>query len=424
MKIDLKYGKEKLTLDLPNDKIQSIVEPEFIDPSAQPEKIIRDSLKESSQGKTISEIIRSSTSDPSVTVSLEDHTRPVPTAPIVNAVTEELIESGVSKEDITFLVATGIHRDLKPTELEGLREIVGPEPEIANHHADVESEQIPVGELTYPDGTTKELSINRYLVSADISILTGDVEFHQLFGYGGGAKSVLPGTADAESVRFNHSLLDLKGARSGNLKNPLRQAAERAADKADIDYSVNLVLNPDKKVVDCYSGDVHKSFNQAVEKVDEYYKVPFKKRTEFVIVEAGGYPKDIDLYQAQKAVENALKMAQPGAEIALIAKCPDGWGSETFHNWVRKTEEISDTISRIQDNFIIGGHKAYIYAKEKSQAKLYLVSDLEQDRDLKKIFNPISRKTLEEKAKSAESVSVLKLGSSTLPVKYEKSTET
>lgn len=424
MKIDLKYGREKLTLDLPNVKIQSIVEPEFADPPAQPEKIIRDSLKESSKGKTISEIIRSSKSDPSVTVSLEDHTRPVPTGPIVNAVTEELIEGGVAKENITFLVATGIHRDLKPTEMEGLREIVGPEPEIVNHHAGVDSELIPVGELTYPDGTTKELSINSHLVSADISVLTGDIEFHQLFGYGGGAKSVLPGTADAESVRFNHSLLDHEGVRSGNLKNPLRQAAERAADKAGIDYSVNLVLNPDKEVVDCYSGDVHKSFNQAVGKIDEYYKVPFKKRTEFVIVEAGGYPKDIDLYQAQKAVENGLKMAQPGADIALIAKCPDGWGSETFHRWVRNSKKISDTIEKIQANFVIGGHKAYIYAKEKQEARLYLYSDLDQSPDLRKIFIPISKKMIEKKAKSAESTSVLKLGSSTLPLKSGKSTET
>ena len=153
-------------------------------------------------------------------------------------------------------------------------------------------------------------------------------------------------------------------------------------------------------------------------------KVPFKKKTEFVIVEAGGYPKDIDLYQAQKALENALKMAQPGAKIALIAKCPDGWGSKTFHRWVRETEEISDTADRIQDNFVIGGHKAYIYAKERNQAKLYLLSDLKENSHLRKIFCPISRKTLEKKAKSAESVSVLKLGSSTLPMKSKKSTET
>ena len=138
-----------------------------------------------------------------------------------------------------------------------------------------------------------------------------------------------------------------------------------------------------------------------------------------VIVEAGGYPKDIDLYQAQKALENALNMVKLGGEIALIAKCPDGWGSKTFQCWVREADDISDTVKRIKEDFVIGGHKAYIYAKEKSRANLYLISDLKEGPDLKKIFSPISRETLEEKAKKAESVSVLKLGSCTVPVKSE-----
>jgi len=417
MKIDLRYGKDELSLELPGDKVISVVEPELERPELEPEDLLRSSLRQPVESEELSELVEDVGGGASVTVTLEDHTRPVPTGPLVDVLMEELTDAGISREKITFLIATGIHRDLKPAEMDELRKLVGPEPKIVNHHANNKSELIPVGDLTYPDGTTKELSVNRHLVSADISILTGDVEFHQLFGYGGGAKSVLPGTADGESVRFNHSLLDLPEARAGNLNNPLREAAEKAADLVGIDYSLNLVLNPDKEPLYCYSGDVHKSFRKAVAKVDELYKVGFQDRAELVIVEAGGHPKDIDLYQAQKGVENGLELLKPGGDMVLVARCPDGWGSETFHRWIREADDISDTFERIEDNFVIGGHKAYIYAKEKREAELYLVSEMKEDKDLQKIFTPMSPGHLEEKAEAASSISVLKLGSCTLPVR-------
>lgn len=418
-KIDLKYGKDRLTLNIPAEKIETVVEPKFIEPDRTPEKVIQESLLNPVGEKNLSEIARLAGKDSKVTVTLEDHTRPVPTEPLVNVLLNVLTAHGIQKGNITFLIATGIHRDLKKSEVEQLREIIGPKPRLVNHHAEDENELVRVGELSYPDGTKKELSINSHLAEADISILTGDVEFHQLFGYGGGAKSVLPGTADAESVRFNHSLLDLNEAKAGNINNPLRQAAERAADKAGIDFSVNLVLNPDKEPIYCYSGGVHRSFNTAVKKIDELYKVPFENKAELVVVETGGYPKDIDLYQAQKAVENGLNMVKSGGGILLVAKCPDGWGSSTFRNWVSEADNIIDTVKRVKDNFVIGGHKAYIYAQEKSQADLYLISELPDSSNLRKIFNPISVKGLERMTKKASSVSVLKLGSCTIP-EWEK----
>lgn len=424
MKINLKYGKDEIFVDIPQQKLRAMVKPRTVDPPAEPETIIEDSLRKPSGKNRISEMVRSTGSDPSVTITLEDHTRPVPNKALAKVLMDKLSSSGVREENITFLIATGIHRDLNKGEMDALRETVGLGPELINHHADKENELSTIGELTYPDGTKKELSINNKLTSADIIILTGDVEFHQLFGYGGGAKSILPGTADEESVRFNHSLMDIPGSRSGNLDNPLRKAAERAADLVGVDFSINIVLNRNKVPVDCYAGDVHQAFEEAVKKVDELYKVPYREKADFVIVEAGGYPKDIDLYQAQKAVENGLELVKPGGELALVARCPDGWGSSTFRKWVNSVDDISQIRDKIKDRFVIGGHKAYIYAKEKNKADLYLFSDLKDTADLRKIFTPISRAELEEKAKSVDSVSLLKLGSSTVPIQLEKNEST
>ncbi|MBS3787115.1 nickel-dependent lactate racemase [Candidatus Bipolaricaulota bacterium] len=420
MSIILKYGKEEIGINLPESKVMEIVRPELEKPTRDPRTLVANSLDSPEGKKELKKVVKSFERNQSITITLEDHTRPVPTEPVVIPLLEKLNSIGVPKKNITFLIATGNHRDLTKEEMMELRNIVGSGPALVNHHSANQSELTRVGELTYPDGTKKDLLVNSSLISADITLLTGDVEFHQLYGYGGGAKSILPGTADAESVRFNHSLMDIPEAQSGNLNNPLRDAAEKAADLVGVDFSVNLVLNPEKEVIDCYSGDVHKAFNKAVNKVDELYKVPYGQKSHLVVVEAGGYPKDIDLYQAQKAVENGLELVEPGGDLVLVAKCPDGWGSSTFKDWVSSVDNLDQVEEKINEKFVIGGHKAYIYAKEKRQANLYLISDLKDNPDLRKIFTPITREALEEKAKEVSSISILKLGSSTVPVKEHK----
>lgn len=417
MKVQFKYGKDTISVALPRSRINENIHPVEEMPGDDPFTIIRSSLKKPVGGMSLSELIEDSSGNPSIAVTVEDHTRPVPLEPVIDPLLDEFSSTEVPKTNITFLVATGIHRDLNKAEMGELRNVVGPGPKIVNHHADNQSELTSVGGLTYPDGTKKELLINSNLVSADITVLTGDVEFHQLYGYGGGAKSILPGTADAESVRFNHSLMDVPEARSGNLNNPLREAAEKAADLAGVNFSVNLVLNQQKEIVNCYSGNVHQAFRAAVENVGDIYKVPYERKAELVIVEAGGYPKDIDLYQSQKAVENGLELVKPGGDLILIAKCQDGWGSSRFYDWVSSVDNLDETEEMIREKFVIGGHKAYIYAKEKRRANLFLISDLEDDKNLRKIFTSITVKELEEMAKEAKTVAVLKLGSSTIPVK-------
>lgn len=417
MKIELKYGKATICLSLPDNTLVELVKPRIERPRREPIDIVKSSLNNPLNSPQLSELVDKTGPDPSVTITVEDHTRPVPKDKILPPLLKKLIASGVSEKKVTILVATGLHRDLTGEETRDLRKIVGDGPAIVNHNADNPDELKDMGELSYGGNTKRKFSVNRYLTASDITILTGDVEFHYLFGYGGGAKSILPGTADTDSVSFNHSLMDLPGARAGNLDNPLRNAAEMAADLVGVDFSVNVVLSPEKEILSCYSGEVHESFAAAVNRVDELYKVPYDDRAELVIVEAGGYPKDIDLYQAQKAVESGLELVKPGGELVLLAQCPEGWGSSTFRDWVETVDDLNQTEKMIKENFVIGGHKAYIYAKEKRRANLFLVSDLEDNSHLRKIFTSISIGDLEERAIEANSISVLKLGSSTMPVK-------
>ena len=96
---------------------------------------------------------------------------------------------------------------------------------------------------------------------------------------------------------------------------------------------------------------------------------------DIVVVSAGGFPKDINLYQAQKALDNAAGAVRPGGVIVLVAECPDGMGNATFEQWM--TGADAETIlRRIQENFVLGGHKAAAIASIQRRASVSLVSAL------------------------------------------------
>lgn len=415
MKIKLNYGKGKIALSVPDRKLISVVQPNCSPPVDDPQQEVHSALIAPIGIEPLSEHIRKRKGNPNIVITIEDHTRPVPNEIILPPIIEELKRGGVPEEQITLVVATGTHRKLNEKEISELQRVIGKKIPIINHEASNEGKLIEVGHLSYKE-VEADLLINKEVATADFLLLTGDIEFHQLFGYGGGAKSILPGVADEDTVRLNHSLLDLESSATGKLNNPLREAAERAADMVGVDFLLNVVLDHKKRIIKAFAGDVHQAFKAGTKLVDEMYKVPASEKAELVITSPGGYPKDIDLYQSQKAVENALKLVEPGGDIALLAKCPDGWGSDVFEQWVRNCENLQEIRDRIKQRFVIGGHKAYIYAKEKERANLYLISDFPPSDHLKKIFTSIEWETLDQIIDNRNSINILKMGSNTLPV--------
>ena len=97
------------------------------------------------------------------------------------------------------------------------------------------------------------------------------------------------------------------------------------------------------------------------------------------MVSAGGYPKDINMYQAQKALDNAQYAVREGGIIIWIASCSEGLGEKTFEKWMTEHKKSSEIISHIQKDFKLGAHKAAAIAKVLQKARIMLVSDLDAD---------------------------------------------
>ena len=219
--------------------------------------------------------------------------------------------------------------------------------------------------------------LNRVFAEADVKVLLGDVDFHYYAGYGGGRKSVLPAVAGEETIKHNHAMLLQASAHAGTLAgNPVHEDMTEAARLAKVDFILNVVTNSKGEIVKAFAGDLEQAFNEAVKLVDEMYRVPVDNRADIVVVSPGGYPADIDLYQAYKALDNALEVVKRNGVIILVAECTEGHGNEVFYDWMMRLGELKKVEHEIKHNFAMGGHKAYYLLRALQHHPIILVSSL------------------------------------------------
>src|SRR5690606_25120525 len=126
----------------------------------------------------------------SACVLICDITRPVPNKLILTPLLATLEASGIPRDKITILVATGLHR---PNLGDELVEMVGEEIvrnyRIENHHGKELSEHVYLGDS--PRGVP--IWLDRRYVEADLKITTGLIEPHLMAGFSGGRKVICPG---------------------------------------------------------------------------------------------------------------------------------------------------------------------------------------------------------------------------------------
>ena len=139
------------------------------------------------------------------------------------------------------------------------------------------------------------------MANADIKICLGNVEYHYFAGYSGGVKAIMPGVSTRDAIQKNHSLMVDERACAGNIvDNPIRRDIEEAGEMVGVDFIVNVVLDEKKNIVFAAAGDAVKAHRTACSYLDKMYLKPIKERADIVIVSQGGAPKDLNLYQTQK----------------------------------------------------------------------------------------------------------------------------
>jgi len=373
LKIELPYGKSKLTLEVPESMFSEILLPKkkegVKNPISEVEKSIRNPVP--TEFSPLDELINGSGK---TSIVVNDITRSTPTHLMLPPILRVLKECGVQRDDIRIIIATGTHRPVTREEMNKILGDIAGKYKVLNHNCD--DELVYLGETSF----NTPVYLNETFMESEYKILTGEVELHYFAGYSGGRKSVLPGVSGRETITRNHSMLLDPRSDIGVLDgNPVHEDMTEAAEMAEITFTVNIVKNEKKEIVSVFSGDFKEVLRRGAKVVDQMYKVKAKEKVDTVLVSAGGFPRDINVYQAQKAVFNAEKMVKRGGTIILFAQCKEGVGNKVFEEWMRECNDLKDAEERVKEKFVIGGHKAYYWFRTVENYRLIMVTDLPKE---------------------------------------------
>lgn len=363
------YGNETRTFQVPDRNLLCEVTQNQVEVASTGAEAVREALKSPIGTKRLGELVRPGQK---IAVITSDITRPCPSHVILPELLRELSEAGVRDADITVVFALGSHR--VHTQEEQMR-LVGREVFDRVRCVDAAKEGFVHVGVTR-SGTP--VDIDPVVAGADVRICVGNIEFHYFAGYSGGAKAIMPGVSTRDAIQKNHSKMVLDAARAGNLlENPLRQDIEEAAAMVGVDFILNVVLDEEKKIVKAVAGDLRRAHEAGCAFLDQLYKIRIPARADIVVTTPGGFPKDINLYQAQKALDNARHAVRDGGIIILAASCREGLGEKVFEQWMLDSPSPEAMIERIGRDFQLGGHKAAAISMVLKRCRILLVSDLE-----------------------------------------------
>lgn len=371
MKIQLGFGQGLQTVQIPERNILKIIKQNAVEYMLSGEDEVRRALNSPIGSRRLKDIV---TPEEKIAIITSDITRPMPTHMVMPALLDELYEAGVKPDDVTLVFALGSHRPHSEDEkkhLAGVRAYA--EIKCVDSNPD-DCVRLGITQAGTP------VDITKVVAEADKRICLGNIEYHYFAGYSGGAKAIMPGVSTPAAIQANHSMMTDEKACAGNLDtNPIRRDIEEAAAVCGVDFIVNVVLDERKQIIHAVAGDVTKAHRKGCKFLDKLYQVKIPEKADIVIVSQGGSPKDLNLYQTQKALDNAKHAVKDGGTIILVGSCKEGLGEKTFDEWIIEAEKPEDLICRIRREFKLGGHKAAAIAMVMEKASVSLVSEMKPE---------------------------------------------
>ena len=316
----------------------------------------------------------------SVLIVVSDATRATASAQVVNLLVRRLIQYGVLPGNIAIIFATGIHRPVTEHEkVELLTPFIAQRVRILNHNANDPKQMMALG--TTELGTPVEL--NRSLMDYSVVITTGAVGFHYFAGFTGGRKSICPGLASVRTIQATHMLaLDFeKGGRRDGVDtaklsgNPVHEECERIAALIAPAFSIVTEVDDGGRAVKIHCGHWQKSHQWACEDYLATHSIPIDQQRDLVVVSCGGFPFDINLIQAHKALDMAAKACRENGMIVLLAECADGLGRPNFLKWFSETDSQALAL-RLREVYEVNGQTAWALLSKAERYRIHLVSSL------------------------------------------------
>jgi nickel-dependent lactate racemase len=379
MKLD--YGKNGIELNLDPDWNVTIFQPSEQKPFDNPFEKIRESINNPIESLNLKEIINNKEKVEKVCIVASDATRPVPSYLILEALIAELNDYGINDNQVIILIATGLHRVSHEEELDrilgnNLRKRI----RVVDHIATDENSLINIGNID-----NHPILINKLYYEADLKILTGYVEPHFFFGFAGGRKSIIPGIAGADTLQNNHSAENIASpyARFGIFKeNPLHNNSIKISRKVGVDFIVNVCINEHHEIVQVASGN----FEEAHEKLVNYQlKHIFREIREpydIVICGNGGYPLDLNLYQAVKSMAIGEMAIKKGGTIIAVNECADGIGQDMFKDLIFSGMTPKEIHKKILEKEIIvpDQWEIQILTRILMKSDIFIISKLDENK--------------------------------------------
>lgn len=422
MQIQIPYAKMHLTAAIPDTYTVDHVIPKDHPPADDPDAVVKHAVY-----NPIGEVIPPQKGQ-TVAIAINDKTRPVPHEHLLPPILEGIQHAGIPDEDVVFVIATGTHPVMPPAEyLWILPEYIIERYRIVCHDAYNDESLTYLGETS--SGTP--IYLNTEYAQADYKIVVGNIEPHQFQGFSGGVKSAAIGVAGKKTINHNHAMMTDPNAKLGVYNgNPARQDVEEIGRMIGIDFAVNAILNSKKQIITALAGNPVDVMTTAIPQVKDIYQVPVAQPYDLMIVSPGGYPKDINVYQAQKGLAHAAMVTKEGGTIILCAACQEGTGSQAYESWVThdRIHNHDDVFTHFKhDGFQVGPHKAFQISRDAARMQVMLVSELDADFVRQLLLHPLPdlqtalNKALDKLPQNAR-ISVMAAANSTIPILTTEST--
>lgn len=341
----LAFGKDGFKVTIPDRYQTEVLEWKSAAPLADAVAAIEAALDKPAAGPPLAEVIAGKKS---AAISVCDITRPAPNSTVLPPLLKRLEAAGIARQNITILIATGLHRAATEAEIQ---KIVGPEIAanytIVNHDARKREDHRHLGGTR--SGTP--VWIDERFIRADLHLTLGFIEPHLMLGFSGGRKLIAPGLAAQETIKELHSSRFMRDPRSreGSIDdNPLHAELLEIARLARHDFLIDVSLSHDRRIAAVFAGEPVGAHRAGVEWVRSTLEQHLEQPADAVITTGGGYPLDMTFYQCIKGITAAESMVRPGGRILMVGECSEGVGSPEFSEMMLRYNSDSEFLRGIE----------------------------------------------------------------------------
>ncbi|MBU2700534.1 nickel-dependent lactate racemase [Sporomusaceae bacterium BoRhaA] len=335
-KFELGFGQKNISFEIPDNQLIATVEGRDYPAAKDMEEAFKEAIEHPIGTLPLKEIIAA---DDTVAIVVSDVTRAwIHYEQFLPLLLNALNDFGVPDEKIFLMVALGAHRKHSAEEQVN---VYGEE--VVRRVAIYQNDAFNAEEFVYQGTTSHGVKAyqNKRVVNADKVILTGGIVYHLMAGFGAGRKSVMPGISGYETIQGNHALCLNKivgqglnpECYNGNTQSDMAQDMMEMADMLQPAFLLNVVMNAEGKVAKFVGGHYEKAWREGCQTVEAIFGVPVAEKADLVIASSGGYPKDINLYQATKSTENAVMACKEGGVIIALLECRNIGEPPDFSDW-------------------------------------------------------------------------------------------